>query len=54
MRYRSTCISNTGIKVFYHGTSFHAVTMIQNGLETIVSADKHFDSIEEVQRIAPF
>ena len=31
----------------------HAATMVQNGLETIVSVDKHFDIIEEVQRIAP-
>ena len=31
----------------------HAVTMVQNGLETIVSVDKHFDIIEEVQRMAP-
>ena len=28
----------------------HAATMVQNGLETIVSVDKHFDIIEEVQR----
>jgi predicted nucleic acid-binding protein len=31
----------------------HAATMVQNGLETIVSVDKHFDIIEEVQRMAP-
>ena len=31
----------------------HAVTMVQNGLETIVSVDKHFDIIKEVQQIAP-
>ncbi len=31
----------------------HAATMVQNGLETIVSVDKHFDIIEEVERIAP-
>jgi len=31
----------------------HAATMVQNGLETIVSVDKHFDIIKEVQRIAP-
>ncbi len=31
----------------------HAATMVQNGLETIISVDKHFDIIEEVQRIAP-
>ena len=31
----------------------HAATMVQNELETIVSVDKHFDIIEEVQRMAP-
>jgi predicted nucleic acid-binding protein len=31
----------------------HAATMVQNGLEIIVSVDKHYDVIEEVQRIAP-
>ncbi|NOR47878.1 MAG: hypothetical protein GQ533_07520 [Methanosarcinaceae archaeon] len=31
----------------------HAATMVQNGLDTIVSVDKHFDIIEEVQRMAP-
>jgi predicted nucleic acid-binding protein len=31
----------------------HVATMTQNGIEKIVSVDRHFDLIEEVQRIDP-
>lgn len=32
----------------------HIATMMQNGIEKIVSVDRHFDVIEEVERINPF
>ena len=32
----------------------HVATMMQNGIEKIVSVDKHFDFIEEIERINPF
>ena len=32
----------------------HVATMIQNDIKKIVSVDRHFDVIEEVQRIDPF
>ncbi len=31
----------------------HLAVMVDNGLETIVTADRHFDDIEEVERIDP-
>ena len=31
----------------------HVATMIQNDIKKIVSVDRHFDFIEEVQRIDP-
>lgn len=32
----------------------HVATMLNNGIEKITSVDKHFDVIEEVNRIDPF
>lgn len=32
----------------------HVASMMQNGIKKIVSADRHFDIIEEVERINPF
>jgi predicted nucleic acid-binding protein len=29
----------------------HAATMLNNGLSSIVSADRHFDEIEELERL---
>lgn len=31
----------------------HAAVMINNGISHLITADKHFDSIKEVTRIAP-
>jgi predicted nucleic acid-binding protein len=33
--------------------SFHAATMINNGIKEILSTDPHFDLIPEIKRIAP-
>jgi predicted nucleic acid-binding protein len=33
--------------------AFHAATMITNGMESIISADPHFDSIPSVRRTDP-
>jgi len=33
--------------------SVHAAVMINNGIVTMISADRHFDSIEEIKRIDP-
>ncbi len=33
--------------------AFHAATMINNKIETIISVDPHFDSIPQLRRIPP-
>lgn len=33
--------------------AIHAATMLNNGIEKILSTDSHFDAIQGVQRIAP-
>lgn len=33
--------------------SIHAATMLNNGVEKIISTDKHFDIIHGIQRIGP-
>ena len=33
--------------------AFHAATMLHNGIETIISVDRHFDSIAKIKRVDP-
>ena len=33
--------------------ALHAATMLENGLDTIVTADRHFDRIDGLRRVAP-
>lgn len=59
----SVSLADVKLALFYHDKYkkleiaprdfVHLAVMVNNGLDKIVTADKHFDKFEEVQRIDP-